>query len=397
MVAAGGNPNPNHNQYIFFQYSGASTWNATEAARTQIVPISCTMSNFLVRLPSAPGAGKSISFHWRTNGATAVTLTVADAATTANDASTAVTLSPGIRVNYFCTTNGAPTMSAPAFSTHINAAQYTSMVMAGSSAAVGSGETNYFGLQLDGLTTLIESEGYVLIPTGLTIKSLFFGLETGTAGGTGHTCELLTNGVVTALSASCNNGNTINSNMVNSIHCDAGTLACWRVRPTNGAAAKRMKISAEIYSDIDGESILTYCGNGNTQSFNNSTRYHYVLGGSSGNFTGTDTRFVLTQAGTLKKFYLQLSAAPGGSATWTYRARKNAANATPSIAITDGSTTGNDVVNSTSFASGDTLSMQAVPASTPALSQSTWGMVWYVAPPATGVATNNDFFPFFNL
>src|SRR5688572_4973285 len=121
------------------------SWNATETARDEIVPATFDLSELHVLLDTAPGAGTSWDFTVMKNGvATAITLTIADAAVSGTYAGAAVSFAAGDTVslravptntpttgtnlwwNTKCSGTGFPVMGANTSNTSNSATQYTS-------------------------------------------------------------------------------------------------------------------------------------------------------------------------------------------------------------------------------------------------------------------------------
>jgi len=87
-------------------------WNASEAIRVQLAQ-ECVMRKLYVYLTIAPGVSKSYVFTLRQNaGASALTVTIADAATTGNDTAHDVSISDGDEVSFENNPDGTPTASA---------------------------------------------------------------------------------------------------------------------------------------------------------------------------------------------------------------------------------------------------------------------------------------------
>jgi hypothetical protein len=74
---------------------------------------------------------------------------------------------------------------------------------------------------------------------------------------------------------------------------------------------------------------------------------------------------VMPMAGTITRFAVRSSQAPGGSASWTYRIRKNGADTAAFVTIA-GSATSGEISEPITVAAGDLLSMSLVPSTSPA-------------------------------
>lgn len=78
---------------------------------------------------------------------------------------------------------------------------------------------------------------------------------------------------------------------------------------------------------------------------------------------------------TLSNLRVTINTPPGGSASYTFTVRKNAAATALTCVISGANTSAQDTTNSVSFAAGDIISLQSVPASTPAaMTDSSWSI-----------------------
>jgi len=91
--------------------SNGHTWSTTEADRKRYIAVrAVTLKNMRILLDGSPGAGKSYAFTVRKNGAgTAITATIADAATSANDTTHTVDIAEGDYIDIECVPSGTPT------------------------------------------------------------------------------------------------------------------------------------------------------------------------------------------------------------------------------------------------------------------------------------------------
>ena len=97
------------------EYNGlqgqVGTWLNTEAYCRQIIPTNGVIQDLYIMLTAAPGAGQSYDFTLMKNGAAqALTVQIANAATTGNDTNPAhaITVAPGDSVSLRCVPTGTP-------------------------------------------------------------------------------------------------------------------------------------------------------------------------------------------------------------------------------------------------------------------------------------------------
>lgn len=118
-------------------------------------------------------------------------------------------------------------------------------------------------------------------------------------------------------------------------------------------------------------------GGDNTALSTSATQYNYInaIYTSSWNATQTRREAVMPVAGVLKNFRVNISAAPGTAASgkkYVFNIYKNGSATGITVEILDTATSGSDLVNTATFAAGDTLSIEAVPTGTPTAPGNQW-------------------------
>lgn len=98
------------------------------------------------------------------------------------------------------------------------------------------------------------------------------------------------------------------------------------------------------------------------------TRFHFVDGSSGSESAIARRQNLITEAGTFRKGYIQLSTAPGVGKSWTFTLMKNGATTAHVITISGTDTFGSDTSNNIAVAANDRLAWRIVPAGTPASS-----------------------------
>ena len=99
---------------------GATDFWVTTENQTYNLITTTTLKKLYVRLRTAPGSGKSLTFTLRAEGASVgapgdLSVVIADAATTGNDTTNEYTASVGESVNYMAEPSGTPVVDRPAF------------------------------------------------------------------------------------------------------------------------------------------------------------------------------------------------------------------------------------------------------------------------------------------
>ena len=95
------------------------------------------------------------------------------------------------------------------------------------------------------------------------------------------------------------------------------------------------------------------------------TNYSNILQPSATSATEADELVEAALATTVSKLVVTLGVAPGSGKSWTFTLRKNGADTGLTCTISDTATTASDLVNTVSYAVGDTLTLKIVPSGTP--------------------------------
>jgi hypothetical protein len=111
---------------------------------------------------------------------------------------------------------------------------------------------------------------------------------------------------------------------------------------------------------------------GTSGAFSNNSGTWYLAPVQTGNnssgaaYEGTENRTqqVMPAAGTISRFAIRHTNAPGGSASWTYTIRKNGVS-TAAVAVLSGSNTTVETTEEVDFVAGDLISIMAVPTTSP--------------------------------
>lgn len=103
------------------------------------------------------------------------------------------------------------------------------------------------------------------------------------------------------------------------------------------------------------------------------TRYHAIEGtGVPWEDGASDRLNLFAEAGTLGKWRMELSTAPGAGKSYTFTVFKNAVATAMTITIADADTVGEDVSNTVTVAADDRLTIQSVPSGTPTAAYARW-------------------------
>jgi len=95
--------------------------------------------------------------------------------------------------------------------------------------------------------------------------------------------------------------------------------------------------------------------------------------------TEAQRQMMIQEAGTLKKFRVKLTVAPGAGNSKTLTVRKNEADTLLVVTISEAATEGEDLTNIVSVVRGDRISIYHSYVGTPASGQEVYGMVFEFA------------------
>ena len=361
-----------------------SDFSGSEVYWQSVVPIAGTFSNLSVEVQSAPGAGNSVAFTVRKNNTdTSSTCTIADANTSCQDATGSFTVVAGDAVNLKAVTAGSPGGKRP----------YTSIKFVGSNAgesfvlaasdtdSSGSNLTTYanlYGARQNTGGNLVTSTVQTLQPTPGTYSGMYVRLsDSSDPPGTGntHVFTLQVNNV-DQFSCGMSNSQRTCSNTTGTVAVVAGDKVNWKVTGVSSPARSFYGIGLRFVPTTDGESVVF----GSTNSNSGNGKFWQTLGGSVFAYNW-QTDGAAASAGsastTYKNMYINLTTAPGGSATRTFNFANDDATSTLGCVITG---TDTSCFNTTSSMNGiilQRLSLIMVNAGTPAASRVGYGYVQY--------------------
>ncbi|MBA7697257.1 hypothetical protein ES703_105920 [subsurface metagenome] len=374
---------------------GGYEWHATEDQRKQVVSTSGKIKNLRVKLDDSPGAGKKYVFTLMVNGApSALTLEIADAATSGADTTHEVDVVAGDLISLQCDPDGTPSARRATWTSMFEGATSKESLILGTVNWLEKATIEY-GL-LAGFTeqSFTENDHRCICPTSGKIKNLYvwldrdpgtspdayeFTLRQDTGAGLGDT----------ALTVTITANDTTGNNTVDEITLSAGDVLTMKIKPLNAPSEEAYAAWGMTFlADTDGESVVMA---GLYNDLNTgATEYIYLQSPDAAGWFGTEsTRLQLGQSCTLKKLYLLLSAAPGDGKSYTFTLRKpgnGQADGNLTVTITGAATTtGSDLVNTDAISDDDYVDLKCVPANTPDVADAYWGLVGYIEPAAVGL------------
>lgn len=368
----------------FYGGNSSNTWAATESWRRAEFPVAGNIINFKVKINTAPGAGKSVTFTVMKNGsAQAMAVTIADA-NTEGEYVGSISIADGDRISIRCTQTNTPTLfTVASWSTMFEPTPTKRCVIIGGTGNgtgdVASGTTEYqpasggytWSTDITLRRTLVAIDG--------TIRSWNYRLSSTVPAGTTLAVSIYKNGSIEASSTlTFTGGGGQSAQGVGGLSIDIAPGDTLSIGVTTTGTTLASAIfgwwGLEIEPDTDGHSQISGMDNSPSTTL---TEYFFATNQSN---IGSDTVEAdrTGQAGVREIFTLShlrglLSTAPGAGKNRTLNVRKNSAAGNSSAVIADANTAGVDSSNSDSFSNGDVISIQMVPTGTPA---STTAMLW---------------------
>ncbi|KKL80801.1 hypothetical protein LCGC14_2001150, partial [marine sediment metagenome] len=372
--------------------AGGAAWVATGSFSRQVVSTGGVIKNLRVKLVDSPGAGKHYDFTLMLNGnPTALTLEIADAATTGSNTANEIAVTAGDIVYLECNPDSTPTARYATWtSVFVGTTAKESLILGGSRANTLD-KTNIRYIQLMGgniWVRLDENEVRQVCPTAGKIKNLYVLLsaDPGTDPDA-YRFTLRIDGVNQTLTVTITADNTTGNDTANEVVVAAGDVLTIMVEPLNTPSATPYAYWGMTFvADNDGESVVL---SGTPLDLHaTQTRYNYLQNSYPGGWSATETiRYQLGQVCTLKKLYVLLSGAPGAGNKYTFTARIAGASSNVVAEVADTATTGNSGALTDTVANDEYVNLMVVPTSTPTVRDAYWGLVSFIAVIADVVVT----------
>jgi hypothetical protein len=361
--------------------------NPTENIAWEVIPTSGALSDLYCELSSAPGGvGKThtiaISVNGSIVGSPVVVMTNTD--TTGNDTVNSIDVVAGDTVTYQIVT-----LSTPA-AANLYASCYFTGSTSGESICLGhsdcqTGLEAWGPVQGKASSKSPEAGNYQIIPTPGTLKSLYVALSADP--GTSPDAYTFTvehdGGTTTGITCTIVANNTTGNDIAHTHAMNAGEDVAISFLPVSTPSVASLAGYGLVFvADTDGESLIL---GGNSDNLNTSTTEYNPIQSSSGSSSWDATEannYQLLNACTLRKFYVELSAAPGADGdAYTFNVRVEGASpaSNPEVAIVNAATTGNDTTNTATIASGNTVGIECAPSVSPTSRDAYWGIVAYIA------------------
>jgi hypothetical protein len=366
-----------HNGFTTIEAEGSAPWS-----------VAGTFQKLYVTLATAPGAGKSLTFTVRKNGVdSALAVTISGTNTAGSDLTNTVSVTPGDLLTLKCVGSGTPTVSKVQVGVDFES---TNAKESGYGGATNS------GLSVSRANCFLWADNYdsggglgvrvavIAAPGDLTAYHVTSNVAPGA--GKSWIFTLVKNGV-----SQDGTGGTVNT--VASL-ADANTTTSWAgtlplaagdkleilAVPVSSPATVTVGFGARFLATVDDVSLIgrAYPSEQPTTG-SGAVAYgtlHTQLHGTDGLDTVEANQLVTVGEGgfSISNLYVYANGNPGAGTSWTFTVRKNSASTALAATIADAATSGTDLVDSVTVATGDALAMQIQNSSTPASRLHNWGL-----------------------
>jgi len=361
-------------------------WRATDAGSHQLISTDGVIKNLRVKLNDSPGEGTHYDFTLMLNGnPTALTLEIADAATSGSNTVNEITVTGGDRVSIECNPDSTPTARYASWTTVFEGANANESLILGASppGALNQAAITYAQVMGASAPSATESLYRQVCPTAGTIKNLYVWLaaDPGDIGVDAYRFTLRVGGVSKTLTVTITADATTGNDTSNEVAVVAGDVLTMMIEPleTPGVTPE-FAWSMTFVADTDGESIVI---GGSYQDLDDTdTEYNRLTGNVATAWTATEAqRYMLGQECTLKKLYVLLSDSPGAGNKYDFTIRIAGASSNVVATVDGENTTGNSAELEDTVSNDEYVGLEVNPDSTPTVRDAYWGLVSYRAPP----------------
>src|SRR3990167_5550882 len=253
------------------------------------------------------------------------------------------------------------------------------VLMSGSGGVPSSTVTNYRELLGGGnIANWNATEANVeeLISTPGTLSNFRVGVASapGTGNSWAFTIRKAASGAAmadTALSVTISDAAVLSALDTSTVTVAAGDRVTISSVPTsNPSAASAVYWSCDFVPDTAGETLLL----SNTDAANLvANSFNTLIGNKTPDATEFDAQTLFPTPGVLKRFYVELTAAPGAGTSRIFTVRNNEASTSLVVTLSDSEVADNDTANTVTIAAGDKVTIQETETGAPATSIAKFG------------------------
>lgn len=213
--------------------SGA--WSNSEVSNSMLMPTAGTLDRLYIKLNGTPDGAATYAFTVYKNGApTALTCTVASAATTASDLSNSITFSAGDTISLQCTPSGTPTARAVTFSARMQPDANGESIHGSSVTSSSISAVRYYRIdsaRTSAATTATTATASIMPGSG-TIQKLYFSLATAPSAGKNRVMQSYVNAGAGNLTATIADAATSANDTTHTDSVSAGDSVWFLTTPT---------------------------------------------------------------------------------------------------------------------------------------------------------------------
>lgn len=383
----------------FYEFDRLCNASTTEATISVPWPANGVLRNLVITLAVAPGAGNSLTFTVRLDGAdTAMVVVISGTDVTGSYTAGNIAITAGGLIGL-----SVVPASTPAVGRFSMSVEFDSTTLGQSGYGFNDTKNSSAGVEYSGAfagEVFVASDVLASDIAGASgnITAVYLGTSSNPGAGAGHTVAIVKNGVVQDGSGGTVDTrvaiiNATSANGAFSLPVAAGDLISVQWTPSGSFSSRRWRMGVQFTASTPGHSHI--CGRGTTMS-NTNTQYNQPTARGLVTFSWNTTEAtdeVLTGLTnfTLSNLRLQLSGTPGSGNNYAFTLRQNQATpaGAPTVTIADLATTGSDLVGSIAFVSGNTVALQQVPSSAPTARTVIWSFlqntsIAVITPPVGG-------------
>ena len=381
-----GDQNPYHatsTEYNVCQ--GGADWRVTVWVQGGLISTDGIIKYMRVKLALAPGAGKEVDLTFMLNGApTALTFKIEDAATFNSNMVNEIDVTGGDRVSLRLNPDVVPTVGELTWSFMFEGDNPGESIILGNSQDnhMAQGGVTYGSVMGSDFLDNVEAWHRQLCPTAGTFKNIYC-LMLGSPGAPpdAYKFSLADGGTATALAVTFVAPAEGGSNLVDTFDADPYDRLTLRIDPVDTPTADNASMWGFTFvSDVDGESIVMGGTGLGGDLHPTNTEYVSLAKDEVLDPRDEDEKWQLSQACTVSKLHVRLTASIAGGTSYTFTVRIAAANSNV-VAVIDGTSLGDSGGLSDAVALDNYLALQIVPANTPDIVNAYWGAVLYLEPP----------------
>lgn len=356
---------------------GSSGWAADSGIKGVRIRAAGVAQNLIVKLASAPAAGKSIAYTFQIwDGAafadTSLVATVSDANTTGVSTGTA-SVAVGDLVRWKRTHTGSPTLSAMLMTWELHHTTNNLNVYMGTSTP-STGSVHRVGLFRCGHSqaAIADNRSHIVSAPG-TLTELDYTVDVAPGSGNSWTLVFIKNNVVQDGAGGTTNTTVVISDAATtgrwtgSIAMGAADRGCIQITPASSPAGAVLQTCVLFTPTTDGEANI--CNFPGINLATSGTTY-YIPSQDSLTTSGSADADVEQLAAVTPMVWSDMRIRTDANITTgpvAFTLRKNGASTAITDSITSGQQVGEDTTNTASTTSGDTIAMQYVATGTPGI------------------------------